>query len=455
MSPGSSMTRSVSSGTWSRPVAGARSGAQTSAASPTFSARDVSLASNRSRSAARRSGSFAALRPSASRSAAAPRAAGGTPTPGGGWPRSSGPTARWSVGSKARSESISSPKNSIRTGSAADGGKTSTMPPRRANSPRPATSEDGRVAEIEQLARAARPGGVGALIDELARRRRAGRPGRSCAGRAPGRSPRGSARGRSARPTGRRRARPSRRRRARSARRRAPSAARARRPPRDRRATPGAPPRRGRRSPRRGRSRRAARRPPTSASAAARYDFAPCGIDGQAGVPPRARPARSRSDGEGAGRARSGGRALRSGSRRPAPRAPAVARAAPALRRSRPRRPRSPRTAVGRASMSSAVVPRAAAPAASRSASAGCPARPVGPSTSPGRRKPRLVGRPQLEHVEAVRGLRRSVSGPLLDRVGGGVEELVESLPLVRLERRSGRDPRSRDPAPRSRPAAG
>ena len=56
---------------------------------------------------------------------------------------SSAPTVRWSVGSKARSESISSPKNSTRTGSGADGGKTSTMPPRRANSPRPATSAAG------------------------------------------------------------------------------------------------------------------------------------------------------------------------------------------------------------------------------------------------------------------------------------------------------------------------
>ena len=39
ISPGSSITKSVSSGTWSRPVAGARRGAHTSAASPTFSAR--------------------------------------------------------------------------------------------------------------------------------------------------------------------------------------------------------------------------------------------------------------------------------------------------------------------------------------------------------------------------------------------------------------------------------
>ena len=53
------------------------------------------------------------------------------------------PTVRWSVGSKARSESISSPKNSIRMGSGIDGGKMSTIPPRRADSPRPATSVTG------------------------------------------------------------------------------------------------------------------------------------------------------------------------------------------------------------------------------------------------------------------------------------------------------------------------
>ena len=53
------------------------------------------------------------------------------------------PIVRWSAGSKRRSDSISSPKNSIRTGSSDDGGKRSTMPPRRANSPRPATSSTG------------------------------------------------------------------------------------------------------------------------------------------------------------------------------------------------------------------------------------------------------------------------------------------------------------------------
>ena len=53
------------------------------------------------------------------------------------------PVVRWSVGSNDRSESISSPKNSIRMGRSIEGGNTSTMPPRRANSPRPATSVTG------------------------------------------------------------------------------------------------------------------------------------------------------------------------------------------------------------------------------------------------------------------------------------------------------------------------
>ena len=130
--------------TWSSPVAGARRGAQTSAASPTFSARvSASPPANRSRSAASRSGSFAARRPSASRSAAAPPCGWRNSDAGRRTASSSEPTVRWSVGSNARSESISSPKNSIRTGSGADGGKTSTRPPRRANSPRPATSSTG------------------------------------------------------------------------------------------------------------------------------------------------------------------------------------------------------------------------------------------------------------------------------------------------------------------------
>ena len=53
---------------------------------------------------------------------------------------STGPLPRWSAGSKARRDSISSPNHSTRTGSGWPAGKTSTMPPRRANSPRPPTS---------------------------------------------------------------------------------------------------------------------------------------------------------------------------------------------------------------------------------------------------------------------------------------------------------------------------
>ena len=88
--------------------------------------------------------------------------------------RSSLPVARWSVGSNARSESISSPNSSMRIGSSIEGGKTSMIPPRRANSPRPATSTTGRVAEVEQLAKQGRPGGL-----ECRRPARAARSGRS------------------------------------------------------------------------------------------------------------------------------------------------------------------------------------------------------------------------------------------------------------------------------------
>ena len=100
-------------------------------------------ASNRARSAARRSGSRAAARPRRSRIAAAPPAGSRNSDAGSRTARSIVPVVRWSVGSNERSESISSPKNSIRIGSAIDGGKTSTIPPRRADSPRPATSLTG------------------------------------------------------------------------------------------------------------------------------------------------------------------------------------------------------------------------------------------------------------------------------------------------------------------------
>ena len=62
------------------------------------------------------------------------------------------------MGSKARSESISSPKNSIRTGSGGGGREDvhDAAAPRELAAPR--DLEDGRVAALEQLAPAARPG---------------------------------------------------------------------------------------------------------------------------------------------------------------------------------------------------------------------------------------------------------------------------------------------------------
>ena len=50
------------------------------------------------------------------------------------------PSERWVSGSNGRIDSTSSPKNSMRTGSAASGGKTSRMPPRRLNSPATSTT---------------------------------------------------------------------------------------------------------------------------------------------------------------------------------------------------------------------------------------------------------------------------------------------------------------------------
>ena len=152
-SPGSSRTNSVEWSRWSRPVDGATTRDQTSAASPAGRARpsvgtagrsgDVASPAKRARSSARRSGSFEASRPSRARISSAPPAGRRNSVAGSSASSLTVPTLRWSVGSKARRESISSPKNSIRTGSDADGGNTSTMPPRRANSPRPATSRTG------------------------------------------------------------------------------------------------------------------------------------------------------------------------------------------------------------------------------------------------------------------------------------------------------------------------
>ena len=151
MSPGSSSTSRVPGPMWSRPVAGARWAAQTSAASPTAIARLASppaatcsgSVSKRARSAASRSGSRAAARPRRSRIAAAPPAGRRNSDAGSRTALWIAVVVRWSVGSNERNESISSPKNSIRIGSAIDGGKTSTIPPRRADSPRPATSLTG------------------------------------------------------------------------------------------------------------------------------------------------------------------------------------------------------------------------------------------------------------------------------------------------------------------------
>ncbi len=152
-SPGSSRTRRVAGSRWSRPVCGATRRAQTSAASPAGSARplpaEISLAAvaasppKRARSWARRSGSRFAMRPRRARNSSAPPAGRRNSVAGRSTTSRTASTLRWSVGSKARMESISSPNSSIRTGRGADGGKTSTMPPRRANSPRPATSTTG------------------------------------------------------------------------------------------------------------------------------------------------------------------------------------------------------------------------------------------------------------------------------------------------------------------------
>src|SRR5512140_1540204 len=53
-----------------------------------------------------------------------------------------------------------------------------------------------------------------------------------------------------------------------------------------------------------------------------------------------------------------------------------------------------------------------------------------------GRRPPRLVGRSQLEGVEPRRSPARALAGPRLDRIGGGIEQLRQSLTLVGPEER-------------------
>ena len=160
MSPGSSRTSSVPGSRWSSAVDGARWAAHTSrrrrprrarragggragrGARPTVASLER-LGIESARSAASRSGRRAAARPRRSRIAAEPPAGRRNSVAGRSTADSIVPTVRWSVGSNERSESISSPKNSIRIGRVIDGGKTSTIPPRRADSPRPATSVTG------------------------------------------------------------------------------------------------------------------------------------------------------------------------------------------------------------------------------------------------------------------------------------------------------------------------
>ena len=57
-----------------------------------------------------------------------------------------------------------------------------------------------------------------------------------------------------------------------------------------------------------------------------------------------------------------------------------------------------------------------------------------GPSTSPGGGQAGRIGRSELERVEPVGRLVRPLARPLLDRVGGRVEQLVEALLLVGRE---------------------
>ena len=190
-SPGSSTTRSVPGSTRSRPLAGHSTAAHTSAASPTSSARAPAAEdpaatapgpapgspSRRARSAARRSDSRPARRPSRSRMAAGPPAGTRNSLAGRSSTSSTARIVRWSVGSKTRISSTSSPNSSIRTGRSAPAGKTSTRPPRRAISPRPATSTTGSCPSWRSSARRS------AWRTRSPRRRTRGRSGRSSGGR--------------------------------------------------------------------------------------------------------------------------------------------------------------------------------------------------------------------------------------------------------------------------------
>ena len=325
--------------TWSRPVAGARWAAQTSAASPTASARVASLSwrgrggdapQRRSPSNRVEVGGQAlrqARRHPAEAVADRRRAAGRQQELGrraAGRPRRPAPTVRWSVGSNERSESISSPKNSIRIGSGSDGGKTSTMPPRRANSPRPATSVTGTYPRSNSSCRSASWWSRAPSRSSRGRRRQVGRGDRVLEQRLDARDedPRP---GRSAMRRAPRPGRPSRRRRARSARRRGRSAARG---PRPRPGRPShAPSSSATRSPI-----SASRAIQTSRSPSARGRGPPRGSSSRRAGPPRgrrggrpprrrrsARPSRSRRAANVPVAASSGGSAERSGRRWPPP----------------------------------------------------------------------------------------------------------------------------------------
>ena len=187
-----------------------------------------------------------------------PSSGAGTRTPGRSTVRSTLPVVRWSVGSNDRSESISSPKNSIRwAGPSRAGTRRRCHPAARTHRDRrprsPACSPGGTGHG------ATRPGGAGRrpaaprLVGEVVRRDRVleqgldARDEDACSAVPPGgegRDPGGGLVGDEPR----------------CARRPAPSADPAQRPAPDRRAMPAAPRPRGRRSPRLARSRRRAHR---------------------------------------------------------------------------------------------------------------------------------------------------------------------------------------------------
>src|SRR5687768_3224328 len=101
-----------------------------------------------------------------------------------------------------------------------------------------------------------------------------------------------------------------------------------------------------------------------------------------------------------------------------------------AMRRSRPRRPR--RGGVVDSGIGRLVLAlQDAAPAGLRAADPGLVRRPVDLAR---RGQPVGVGLAQLEGVEPVGSLARTVAGPSLDSIGGRIEQLVEPLDLVRRE---------------------